>query len=161
MEGYLSIKETAEKWGVSERRINQYCTEGRIPRAQKFGKSWAIPESAEKPDDPRKKRERTEKKVKEKAERRPWEHSNLMPLMNTAFAPGQVKEAVEAMNKGIQRDIAWSEYYYFSGHPEEAAREVEPYLTSSDRGGAPFGLSDLCLFKSFSGKYTKSESCFK
>lgn len=134
MEGYLSIKETAEKWGVSERRINQYCTEGRIPRAQKFGKSWAIPESAEKPDDPRKKRERTEKKVKEKAERRPWEHSNLMPLMNTAFAPGQVKEAVEAMNKGIQRDIAWSEYYYFSGHPEEAAREVEPYLTSSDRG---------------------------
>ena len=96
MEGYLSIKETAEKWGVSERRINQYCTEGRIPGAQKFGKSWAIPESAEKPDDPRKKRERTEKKVKEKAERRPWEHSNLMPLMNTDFAPGQVKEAVEA-----------------------------------------------------------------
>lgn len=39
MKSYLSIKEAAEKWGVSERRINQYCSEGRIAGAQKFGKS--------------------------------------------------------------------------------------------------------------------------
>ena len=43
MKGYLSIREAAEKWGVSERRINQYCAEGRIPGAQKFGPAWAIP----------------------------------------------------------------------------------------------------------------------
>lgn len=54
MEGYISIREAAEKWGVSERRINQYCSEGRIPGAERFGTSWAIPESAEKPGDPRK-----------------------------------------------------------------------------------------------------------
>lgn len=46
---FLSIREAAEKWNVSERRINQYCAEGRIPGAQKFGKSWAIPAGAEKP----------------------------------------------------------------------------------------------------------------
>lgn len=54
--------------------------------------------------------------------------------MNTAFAPGQCKEAVEAMEEGIQRDIALAEYHYFSGHPDEAAKEAEPYLTSSDMG---------------------------
>ena len=54
MKGYLSIREAAEKWGVSERRINQYCSEGRIPGAERFGSSWAIPENAEKPGDPRK-----------------------------------------------------------------------------------------------------------
>ena len=54
MEGYISIRVAAEKWGVSERRINQYCSEGRIPGAERFGTSWAIPESAEKPGDPRK-----------------------------------------------------------------------------------------------------------
>ena len=43
MKNYLSIREAAEKWGVSERRINQYCAEGRIPGVQRFGKSWAIP----------------------------------------------------------------------------------------------------------------------
>ena len=31
MKGYLSIRETAYKWGVSKRRVNQYETEGRIP----------------------------------------------------------------------------------------------------------------------------------
>lgn len=56
MEGYLSIREAAEKWGVSERRINQYCSEGRIPGAERFGGSWAIPENADKPGDPRKRK---------------------------------------------------------------------------------------------------------
>jgi hypothetical protein CLOST_2283 len=54
MKGYLSIREISYKWGVSERRVNQYCTQGRIPGAERFGRSWAIPEDAEKPTDPRK-----------------------------------------------------------------------------------------------------------
>ncbi|MFR4405058.1 MAG: helix-turn-helix domain-containing protein [Anaerovoracaceae bacterium] len=53
MENYLSVREIAEKWGVSERRVNQYCSDKRIPGARKFGKSWAIPADAEKPKDPR------------------------------------------------------------------------------------------------------------
>lgn len=60
MEGYISIREAAEKWGVSERRVNQYCSEGRIPGAERFGRSWAIPQTAEKPTDPRKDRRRKE-----------------------------------------------------------------------------------------------------
>lgn len=54
MKGYLSIREAAEKWGVSERRVNQYCAEGRIHGVQRFGTSWAIPDTANKPGDPRK-----------------------------------------------------------------------------------------------------------
>ena len=60
MKSYLSIREAAEKWGVSERRINQYCSDGRITGVQRFGKSWAIPADAEKPKDPR----RTQRQVK-------------------------------------------------------------------------------------------------
>ena len=59
---------------------------------------------------------------------------NLMPLMNTAFTPGRCKEAVEAMEEGAQKDIAMAEYHYFSGQPEKAAKEAEPYLTSTDMG---------------------------
>ena len=54
MKGYLSIRETSYKWGVSERRVNQYVTEGRIPGVERFGRSWAIPNNAKKPEDPRK-----------------------------------------------------------------------------------------------------------
>ncbi len=54
MKGYLSIREISYKWNVSERRVNQYCSQGRIPGAERFGRSWAIPEDAVKPCDPRK-----------------------------------------------------------------------------------------------------------
>ena len=54
MKGYLSIRETSYKWGVFERRVNQYCTQGRSPGAERFGRSWAIPEHAVKPADPQK-----------------------------------------------------------------------------------------------------------
>ena len=53
MKGYLSIRETSYKWGVSERRVNQYVTDGRIPGVERCGRSWAIPEDAKKPEDPR------------------------------------------------------------------------------------------------------------
>ena len=134
MNSYLSIRETAEKWGVSERRINQYCAEERIPGAHRFGKSWAIPADAEKPADPRRQRQRAECASDEMAPGTMPDHTNLMPLMNTAFAPGHCRAAVEAMAAASQRDIALAEYYYFSGQPEEAAKEAEAYLTSSDMG---------------------------
>lgn len=54
LRGYISIHEASCRWKISERRVNQYCAEGRIPGASRFGRSWAIPEGSEKPTDPRK-----------------------------------------------------------------------------------------------------------
>lgn len=46
---YLSVAETAEKWGVSQRSVRNYCSEGRIPGAFLTGKTWNIPADAKKP----------------------------------------------------------------------------------------------------------------
>ena len=51
---YISVSDAAEKWGLSERSIRNYCQQGRIVGAVMNGHSWLIPENAEKPD--RKKR---------------------------------------------------------------------------------------------------------
>lgn len=51
--GYLSISQTAEKWGITGRRIQRLCAEGRIPGATKIGSYWAVPDEAEKPKDER------------------------------------------------------------------------------------------------------------
>ena len=51
--GYLSIKQTSEKWNLSARWINDLCIEGRITGAIKIGSYWAIPEDAKKPKDKR------------------------------------------------------------------------------------------------------------
>ncbi len=50
---YLSIKQTAERWGISPRRIQILCKEERVPGAFIVGNSWAIPEDAAKPKDER------------------------------------------------------------------------------------------------------------
>ena len=46
---YLSVAETAKKWNVSERSVRNYCAQERIPGAVLIGKTWQIPENAEKP----------------------------------------------------------------------------------------------------------------
>lgn len=51
--GYKSIAETAEEWGISSRRIQVLCTEGRIEGAEKIGRMWVIPLDAVKPKDAR------------------------------------------------------------------------------------------------------------
>jgi hypothetical protein len=54
MKGYLSVRETSYKWNVSERWVSKLAQDGRISGVERFGRSWAIPENAEKPADPRK-----------------------------------------------------------------------------------------------------------
>ena len=47
---YLSVSEMAKKWNVSERAVRNYCAHNRIPGAFLTGKTWNIPENAEKPE---------------------------------------------------------------------------------------------------------------
>lgn len=47
---YLSVSETAKKWGISERSVRNYCANGRIPDTFLTGKTWNIPETATKPE---------------------------------------------------------------------------------------------------------------
>lgn len=47
---YLSVVEVAGKWGISERSVRNYCAQGRVQGAFITGKTWNIPEDAEKPN---------------------------------------------------------------------------------------------------------------
>lgn len=55
---YISTKEAAEKWNISDRRVLQYCNAGRIKGAVKMGNTWLIPKRAEKPIDGRTKEDK-------------------------------------------------------------------------------------------------------
>ena len=46
---YLSVAEIAKKWGVSERSVRNYCAKDRVSGAFLTGKTWNIPEDAQKP----------------------------------------------------------------------------------------------------------------
>lgn len=48
---YISVKEAAGNWGISERRIQKLCEEKRIDGVVRFGHAWAIPKNAEIPQE--------------------------------------------------------------------------------------------------------------
>ncbi len=50
---YMSVKEAAEKWNISIRRVQALCTQNRIAGATRIGNIYAIPRTAEKPKDAR------------------------------------------------------------------------------------------------------------
>ena len=54
---YLSVAEIAKKWDVSERSVRNYCAQGRVNGAFLTGKTWNIPENAEKPERTNKRKE--------------------------------------------------------------------------------------------------------
>lgn len=64
---YLSVRQTAEKWGLSKRRVQIFCSEERIPGAIRIDSTWAIPADAQKPRD---KRIKSGKYVKVKKEKK-------------------------------------------------------------------------------------------
>lgn len=54
----MSAPQAAEKWGISERRVQKLCEGKRIPGVSKLGYMWLSPKNAQKPIDKRKKGEK-------------------------------------------------------------------------------------------------------
>ncbi len=52
---YLTTVEMSERWGISSRRIALLCEQQRINGVIKKGKTWLIPDDADKPGDKRRK----------------------------------------------------------------------------------------------------------
>ena len=50
---YMTVKEASKKWGLSIRRVQTLCNEGKIPGVIKFGREWAIPKGEKRPIDRR------------------------------------------------------------------------------------------------------------
>ena len=82
---FMTVKQAAEKWGISDRRIRVLCSEDKIPGAYQEGRGWKIPIDADKPADGRyKSREsilsQIDRKKKELDNRRPLTEGELERL---------------------------------------------------------------------------------
>ena len=80
---YITAREAAEKWNISQRRVSILCAENRIPNVAMLGNMWIIPRNAEKPDDARK-----IKSVKHSGSARPF--------IKWAGGKGQLLEVLKA-----------------------------------------------------------------
>ncbi len=48
MNGYITVQETAKKWGVTPRQVQILCKENRIAGTARMSRIWIIPENAQK-----------------------------------------------------------------------------------------------------------------
>ena len=64
---YISAKDVARKWGVTQRRVEVLCLGGQVHGAERIGNMWLIPRIAEKPIDGRTKAAKQLKKPLEYA----------------------------------------------------------------------------------------------
>ena len=53
IEGYTTVKAIAEMWNLKPRTVQIMCADGKIPGAVKFGRDWAVPVDAKRPEDKR------------------------------------------------------------------------------------------------------------
>ncbi len=81
--GFMSAREAADKWGISQRRVAVLCSEQRIAEATMVGNMWIIPSNAEKPTDARSTRYN---KSEEKA---------VKPFLKWAGGKGQLLKEIE------------------------------------------------------------------
>ena len=82
---YITVKQAAEKWGISERRIRVLCAQGKINGVYQEGRGWKIPANALKPADGRYKSKESilliiDKKKKELDTRRPLTEGEIARL---------------------------------------------------------------------------------
>ena len=64
MNGYITVQEAAQKWGITPRQVHILCKEERIIGATRMSRIWVIPENAEKPTKKLKKQYRMFKEQK-------------------------------------------------------------------------------------------------
>ena len=50
---FLTVKQMAEKWNISDRRVRILCAQGKIKGAYQEGRAWKIPSDVTKPEDSR------------------------------------------------------------------------------------------------------------
>ncbi len=90
---YITVKEAAENWGISIRRVQYLCGQGIISNAKRHGRSWAIPKTAGKPEDRRFKAARSkpvisrEYEVPDKFEKYLFGYLEQFPLPIQVYRP--------------------------------------------------------------------------
>ncbi len=132
---YISIREAAERWGITERRVQELCRTGSITDAQRLGRAWMIPEHTEKPLDRRTRTARTAS---------PDKMTLILPkynpfLIHTTFyhSPGTADQCIAALsNDPTLQEIVKAQFTYLRGGIDDAGTYADTLL----QGSLSFGL---------------------
>ncbi len=127
---FESAREAAERLGVTTRAVQKWAKQGKIPGAY-FDRFWYIPKGFTAP--------------LKASEAVPGIKRYQLPLLRSSFELGKVKEFIDDIADEDDRNIALSEYYYYTGNAEKSAQIAERYMDSEDES-LRYSANVMCTF---------------
>lgn len=91
----MTIHEAAEKWGISERRIQMLCAQNRLAGAKKAGRQWLIPDDLHKPEDARVRDGRYKKEHLQQEKPAQPQGQTAAPCTRPGIAPEDVLQQID------------------------------------------------------------------
>lgn len=128
---YLKIDEVAAKWGISSRRLQTLCAQGKIQGATRFGRAWMIPKSAPKPADGRTKAARDYKLSLDLPMPRKTPFLHLTSLYHT---PGCAEKAIAALGDNYEAQTLLSAEIAYSRGQIDKVYDFASYLLDKHSG---------------------------
>ena len=132
---YITVREAAEKWGVSPRRVQYLCVNARIKGAVRFGSVWHIPKTAVLPN-ARKKSEEPHLPMPRK--------SPFLDMTDLYHTPGHAAQCAEMLiNQPEAHALFLAQIAYRRGEIEAVYEQARYFLASKSGFYAIIGGSML------------------
>jgi len=128
---YISIKDAAEKWDITPRRVQYLCKEGYIAGVQKHSGTWMIPEDAQKPVDGRTKEAKASKETNGLPHLPMPRKAPFLDMTDLYSVPGTADKCIEGLsdNPEAQKLFA-AEIAYSRGEIDEVLKSAKYFLNA-------------------------------
>lgn len=131
---YLKIDEVAAQWGISTRRLQTLCAEGKIGGAVRFGRAWMIPKDAQKPIDGRTKQGRADHSRQLNANLPMPRKTPFLYMTDLYSKPGGAEQAIEALADNHEAQVLFAAEIAYSRGEIDKVYESANYLLQKHSG---------------------------
>ena len=128
---YLKIDEVANKWGISPRRLQTLCAQGKIAGATRFGRAWMIPKDTPKPTDGRTKAARNEKILTDMPMPR---KTPVLRMTNLYHTPGCAEKAIAALGDNYEAQTLFAAEIAYARGQIDKVYDSANYLLQKHSG---------------------------
>ena len=127
---YRKIGEVAQDWGISPRRLQTLCAEGKIPGATRFGRAWMIPKNAKKPPDGRTKAGRSPNSADMPMPKK----TPFLHMTSLYHTPGCGEQAIAALAENPEAQTLFAAEIAYSRGEIDRVYESANYLLKKHSG---------------------------
>jgi hypothetical protein len=149
---YISAQQAAVQWGISKRRVQTLCSDQRIPGSVRIGNMWVLPESAQKPDDARKKNDPHDPKPHNNPIREARKSIKALSAIAYKMAQKEIRDASEA-KRAVVAILSRELVYHVLSISSAGEDMIISYLDKLFNVGAQMTLDSVegisCMFRQF------------